>query len=102
MPLRRHSLYIAIVSSMYGVSSIAGPLLGGVYSDSPPLTWRFCVWANLRNALLPSPPRASMVMTKGEVLYIPEMRYGCGGVSWGLDYLPLSSLLRRRAAVRLG
>lgn len=34
VPLRRKPLYISIVTSMYGVAAVAGPLLGGVFTDS--------------------------------------------------------------------
>ncbi|KAL8798266.1 MAG: hypothetical protein Q9182_006812 [Xanthomendoza sp. 2 TL-2023] len=45
--LRRKPLYISVVTSMYGVAAVAGPLWGGVFTDSEKLTWRFCFWVNL-------------------------------------------------------
>ena len=35
--LRRKPLYISIITSMYGVAAVAGPLLGGVFTDSEKL-----------------------------------------------------------------
>ena len=52
VPLARRPLYIAIVVSMYGVASVAGPLLGGVFTDDAALTWRMCFWVNLRELLV--------------------------------------------------
>lgn len=51
VPVRKRHLYVSIVTSMYGVASAAGPLLGGNFTDSPTLTWRFCFWVNLRKNL---------------------------------------------------
>lgn len=42
VPLRRRPIYIAALSSMFGVSSIIGPILGGAFTDK--LTWRWCFW----------------------------------------------------------
>ncbi|KAF7861702.1 uncharacterized protein EAF02_010656 [Botrytis sinoallii] len=46
VPPAKRYLYVSVVTSMYGVSSAAGPLLGGLFTDSK-LTWRFCFWLNL-------------------------------------------------------
>ncbi|KAL6916598.1 hypothetical protein FSST1_008093 [Fusarium sambucinum] len=45
--MRKRPLLLSIVSSMYGISSVIGPSLGGVFTHSKQLTWRFCFWINL-------------------------------------------------------
>jgi MFS family permease len=47
VPLRRRPIYIAAISSMFGVSSIVGPILGGAFTDR--LTWRWCFWVWIRD-----------------------------------------------------
>ena len=38
VPLRKRPIYTGLVGAMYGIASIAGPLLGGVFTDK--VTWR--------------------------------------------------------------
>ena len=42
VPMQERPMYTAIVGSIYGLASVAGPLLGGVITDSH-LTWRWYV-----------------------------------------------------------
>jgi MFS family permease len=42
VPLRQRAMYIASLASMFGVSSVVGPILGGIFTDR--LTWRWCFW----------------------------------------------------------
>ena len=38
--LRKRAIYIALLSSMFGISSVVGPILGGVLTDKA--SWRWC------------------------------------------------------------
>lgn len=42
VPPAKYPTYIAIISSVFAISSVLGPLLGGVISDNA--TWRWVFW----------------------------------------------------------
>ncbi|MCJ1414988.1 hypothetical protein MMC32_001318 [Xylographa parallela] len=45
VPLVRRPIYQGLIGAMYGIASVAGPLLGGVFTDKA--TWRWCFYINL-------------------------------------------------------
>ena len=45
IPARQRGRYLGIMSSVFAVSSVAGPLLGGWFTEGP--GWRWVFWINL-------------------------------------------------------
>jgi MFS family permease len=44
-PLEKRPVYVSFFGGMFGIASVVGPLLGGVFTDK--VTWRLCFYINL-------------------------------------------------------
>lgn len=43
VPIEKRAMYVASLSSMFGIASVVGPLLGGVFTDKVSWRWYVCI-----------------------------------------------------------
>ena len=87
VPPRERGRYQGFFGAMFGVSSVAGPLLGGFFTDGP--GWRWIFWLNIPIGL------AALVITS-RALHIPVVRR-----EHRIDYLGASLIVASVTSVLL-
>ncbi|KIV76910.1 hypothetical protein PV11_08760 [Exophiala sideris] len=106
-PIEKRPLYMSLVGVVFGVASVAGPLLGGVFTSK--LTWRWCFYINLPIGgltmgivllvlNLPSPPNApktikeqlgrldplgALFLLPGIICLLLALQWGGSTYAWG-------------------
>jgi MFS family permease len=101
VPLSKRALFTGLVSAVFGIASVVGPLLGGVFADK--VTWRWCFYINLpiggatilALSLFLDPPRSTPMQSRtwregvlrfdpiGTILFVPCIVCLLLALQWG-------------------
>jgi EmrB/QacA subfamily drug resistance transporter len=52
VPARERARYMGPIGALFGLSAVAGPLVGGFLTDSASLGWQWCFWINVPVGLI--------------------------------------------------
>ncbi|PYH81304.1 DHA14-like major facilitator [Aspergillus uvarum CBS 121591] len=73
VPLVKRPMYTGLIGAMYGIASVVGPILGGVFTDK--VTWRWCFYINL--------PIGGVAVMLIVIFFTAPQRSAITDMSWG-------------------
>lgn len=119
LPLQKRPKYMGFLGATFGLASIAGPLLGGLFTTK--INWRWCFWINapigglaimILLIILPAypPPKTHVgesfmqrvtqfdpmgtsLLLPGLVLILLALQWGGNGYAWGSTQVVVSLVL---------
>ena len=128
LPLEQRPKFLGFIGATFGLASIAGPLLGGLFTSK--LNWRWCFWINLPIGaiaivvllfILPAnpPPKkhagesfmqrvkqfdplGTALLIPGLVLLLLALQWGGVGYAWGSTRVAVSLALGLALLVLFG
>ncbi|WP_297004363.1 MDR family MFS transporter [uncultured Corynebacterium sp.] len=78
VPARQRGKYMGLMGAVFGLSSVLGPLLGGLFTDGP--GWRWALWFNIPIALI-------AIAIAVFALHIPKRGEGARLDVWGTLFM---------------
>ncbi|WP_313502911.1 MDR family MFS transporter [Corynebacterium variabile] len=78
VPARERGKYMGMMGAVFGLSSVLGPLLGGVFTDGP--GWRWALWFNVPIALI-------AIAISLFALHVPKRGEGAKLDIWGTLFM---------------